>query len=107
MNYVIIAISIFFICIAFVVTENNAKYLLSGYNTLSNDERKRVDLKALIAYLRNFFIFLGLTFLLISLTLFNFFGETTAAFFICIYPVIACVYLLVNGQKFYKDTGAK
>lgn len=62
MVYVIAAISAFFLCMAFVVTAKNAKYMLSGYNTMSNEERKNVDLKGLISYFRNFFIFLGISF---------------------------------------------
>ncbi|MFB9052776.1 DUF3784 domain-containing protein [Formosa undariae] len=33
--------SILFIIIEFIVTENNAKYLLSGYNTMSDDTQKK------------------------------------------------------------------
>ena len=107
MNYIIIAISIFFVCIAFVVTEKNAKYLLSGYNTMSAEERKNVDLHSLITYFRNFFIFLGITFSLISLMLIYFVNKNVATVFICVYPVAACIYLVVNGQKFYKNPSSK
>jgi len=102
MDYAIVAMGIFFLCIAFVVTAQNAKYLLSGYNTMSAEERKNVDLKGLISYFRIFFIFLGVSFLLVSLVLLHFVNEISATVFICIYPVIACIYLVIIGQKFYK-----
>jgi len=102
MDYAIVAMGIFFLCIAFVVTAQNAKYLLSGYNTMSAEERKNVDLKGLVSYFRIFFIFLGVSFLLVSLVLLHFVNEISATVFICIYPVIACIYLVIIGQKFYK-----
>ncbi|HBK84391.1 MAG TPA: hypothetical protein DDZ41_12505, partial [Flavobacterium sp.] len=43
-------LSLVFIGIAFLVTENNAKYLLSGFNTMSEDERQKFDIKSYIAY---------------------------------------------------------
>lgn len=45
MIYVLIATSLIFVALGFLVTEKNAKYLLSGYNTLSKEERKKFDFK--------------------------------------------------------------
>jgi hypothetical protein len=39
--------------IAFFVTENNDKSLLSGYNTMSEQERQKFDIKSYIAYFKN------------------------------------------------------
>ena len=41
MIYVIIGMSVLFVAIGFLVTERNAKYLLAGYNTMSEEERKK------------------------------------------------------------------
>jgi hypothetical protein len=101
MIYVLIAISALFVALAFIVTEKNAKHLLSGYNTMSIEERKHVDIKGLMVYFKNFFLLLGISFLLISLLLLFYFGQNIAAIFICIYPVVACIYFVLNGQKFY------
>ena len=37
-------VDILFIGIAYLLNENNAKYLLAGYNTMSKEEREKVDL---------------------------------------------------------------
>ncbi len=44
MLYVIIGLGLLFIGIGFLITEKNAKYLLSGYNTLSQKEQEKVAL---------------------------------------------------------------
>jgi len=46
MIFIIILLSLLFIVIGFIVTENNAKSLLSGYNTMSEEDRKLFDLKS-------------------------------------------------------------
>lgn len=57
MEFVFIIICVLFIALAFILTENNAKYLLAGYNTMSPEERKKVDIKGLIAYFKSFLFF--------------------------------------------------
>lgn len=68
MEFVFIIICVLFIALAFILTENNAKYLLAGYNTMSPEERKKVDIKGLIAYFKRFFIFLGVSLMIVGLT---------------------------------------
>ena len=55
----IIIISSLFTGIAFIVTESNAKYLLSGYNTMSEKERENFDIKSFVPYFRKFHLVLG------------------------------------------------
>ena len=96
--------SLFFIALAFILTENNAKYLLAGYNTMSAEERNKVDIKGLIAYFKKFFIFLGLSFLVIGLAVNHYFSENIAALTICLYPIVAVIYFVITSQKFYKKS---
>ena len=102
MEYVLIAISLVFVGLAFILTENNAKYLLAGYNTMSPEERKKVDIKGLIAYFKRFFIFLGISFLGIGLAVSHYFSENIVALIICLYPIVSMIYFVVKSQKFYK-----
>ncbi len=102
MEYVVLAMSVFFVSLAFIVTENNAKDLLAGYNTMSSEEREKVDIKGLIAYFKKFFIFFGLSFLVIGLAVNHYFGKNIVALTICLYPIIAIVYFIIKSQKFHK-----
>ncbi|RYG12302.1 MAG: DUF3784 domain-containing protein [Chitinophagaceae bacterium] len=102
MIYVILAMGIFLVSIAFVLTEKNAKNLLSGYNMMSTEERKTVDIASLVTYFRKFFVVLGITFTLGSLALIYLGNQTVATVFICCYPVVALVYFVISSQKFNK-----
>ena len=62
MIYVILGLSLLFIGLGFLVTKENAKYLLAGYNTMSAEERKKVNLEKYIPFFRKFHIYLGISF---------------------------------------------
>ncbi len=102
MEFVLLIISIFFIVLAFVLTENNAKYLLAGYNTMSPEDRKKVDVKRLIIYFKRFFIFLGVSLMIVGLVTAYYLSEKNTTLIISFYIVIACFYLVISSQKFYK-----
>ncbi|WP_041252056.1 DUF3784 domain-containing protein [Flavobacterium indicum] len=72
MIFAITFLSLIFLGLAFLVTENNAKYLLSGYNTMSEEERQKFDIKSYIAYIKNFHIFLGISIFIIGSILYYF-----------------------------------
>jgi len=100
MIYVLIAISAVFVGLAFSLTEKNAKYLLAGYNTMSEEERKKVDIKSLVTYFRNFHLFLGLSFILTSAMLITYGSSTATSIFVCTYPVVAEIYFVISVRKF-------
>ncbi|MES2240103.1 MAG: DUF3784 domain-containing protein [Bacteroidota bacterium] len=99
----LIGISLLFIAIGFIVTENNAKYLLSGYNTMSEEERKKVDIKAYIPYCRKFHIFLGVSYFLIGSLLNYFIDQNAAGIFIGVYPIIAYIYFVATSAKYFNS----
>jgi len=100
MIYVLIAISAVFIVLAFSLTERNAKYMLSGYNTMTEEERSKVNIKGLIPYFRNFHVFIGISFLVISTLLVYYVSLTAGTVFICVYPVVAEIYFVISVRKF-------
>ena len=57
--YVIVGTGLLFIAVGFILTENNAKTLLAGYNTMSDEERQKVDIVAFLKYFRKFHVFPG------------------------------------------------
>jgi hypothetical protein len=101
MIYVIIGLSLLFVAIGFIVTENNAKYLLSGFNTSDEENRRRVDVKSYISYFRKFHIFLGGSFFIfgIILTLIN---ENAGGVFLAVYPILAYIYFIWTSTKYLK-----
>lgn len=99
--------SLVFIGIAFLVTENNAKYLLSGYNTMSDAERAKFDIKNYIPYFRKFHIFLGVSLFIIGTNLYYFVSPDWSGIFMGTYPILTYVYFIWKGNKFSKETGKK
>jgi len=101
MIYILIGIGLLFISIAFIVTENNAEFLLSGYNTMSKEERKKVDLKTYISYFKKFHIFLGLSIVILGFVV-NLINNDAAKLFLAIYPILAYLYFSFKSPKWMK-----
>lgn len=94
--------SLVFIGIAFLVTENNAKYLLSGFNTMSEDERQKFDIKSYIAYFKNFHILLGISIFITGLILYYFISPDCSGIFIATYPILTYIYFIWKRDQFSK-----
>ena len=58
---VLLITSLSYIGIAFLVNEKNAKYLLSGYNTMNKQQKDKFDLKSYLIYFRKFWINIGVS----------------------------------------------
>ncbi len=73
-------VDIIFIFTAYLVNKDNAKYLLAGYNTMPEEERKKFDLEKFLIFWKKFFV--GLTFVstLIFLIAYIIFSEKIAIF---------------------------
>ncbi|MCK0189578.1 DUF3784 domain-containing protein [Arenibacter sp. F20364] len=107
MLYVLIGTGLLFIAMAFLVTINNAKYLLSGYNSMSEEERKNVDIKLYIPYFKKFHLILGVSFITIGLLLYYAIGEAASGIFIGVYPILAYIYFMRESNKFWKGSSNK
>ncbi|QNF35098.1 DUF3784 domain-containing protein [Adhaeribacter swui] len=107
MLYVLGGLSLLFLVVAFIVTESNAPYLLSGYNTLSEADKKKFYLAGYIPFFRKFHIFLGLSFFLIGLLVHTFISENAGGVFVGVYPILAYLYFIWSSQKFSGNVFAK
>jgi len=100
MLYLFISMGLLFVVIGFIVTKNNAKYLLSGYNTMTEAEQKRFDLDAFLRFFRKFHLFLGLSFLGIGIAIERYFGNIFSGIFLAAYPILCYIYFLFASMKF-------
>ncbi|MEI6060985.1 MAG: DUF3784 domain-containing protein [Bacteroidota bacterium] len=107
MIIVLIALSCLFVAIGYMVTENNAKYLLSGYNTMTEEERKTFDLESYIPAFRKFHLFLGVSLLLPGVGLEFLAGEKVAGIFLVVYPLAAYIVFFWMGKKYYTRQSLK
>ncbi len=101
MLYTLLGISLLFIGIGFLLTENNAKYLLSGYNTMNKEERKHFDLKKYLPYFKKFHIALGVSLLILGLLLHYGVSETASGIFLGVYPIIAYIYFIKKSNTYW------
>ena len=92
MIYGMIGLSLVFVAIGFIVTESNAKYLLSGYNSMSEEDRKKVDLHSYLQKFKKFHVGLGLSFLIIGSAILYGIGQHAVGIFIVGYPILAYLY---------------
>ncbi|WP_214227919.1 DUF3784 domain-containing protein [Pedobacter sp. B4-66] len=100
-------LSLVFIGIGFIVTENNAKYILSGYNSMSEEDRQRFDIKSYVPYFRNFHVFLGSSLFVISVVLFYFVSSVWGGIFMVTYPIAAYIYFVWKANRFLKGSTGK
>ena len=91
-----------FVLIGLITTERTAPYLLSGYNMLSAEARKEVDLKGYIAYFRKFFVGLGITNFIFCAVLFWTGFKLASGLTLIFYPLVAIMYFTVTSLKFIK-----
>jgi hypothetical protein len=103
MYIVVIGMGVLFLVLGRLVNENNAKYVLSGYNTMSEASRKRFPLKEYIRLFRRFHVFLGLSFTLIGLAAISWGTELVAGLVIATYPLLAYLFFFVKSQQIGKD----
>jgi hypothetical protein len=107
MLYVIIGLAILFASLGYLITEKNANYLLSGYNTMREEERKKFELKAFLNYFKKFHLFLGSTFLILGIFLFYAISETVTSIFMTIYPISAYIVLAWQSKSFRHSSDKK
>jgi hypothetical protein len=107
MIYATLGTSLLFVAIGFIVDEKNAKYLLSGYNTMNEEDRQKVDMGVYIPYFRHFHIFLGISFLILATALTYLISENAGGIFLAVYPILAYIYFIVTSSKYSKERSAK
>lgn len=99
----ILLISAFILLIGFGVTEKNAKYLLSGYNTMSSKERANFNLPNFLKFFKTFHILLAPIYLVICLLLYFFANEEIFALSISIIPIFAYIYLFWQSRHYHNS----
>jgi len=62
-------ISAIYFFLGFVLTENNAKYLLAGYNTMGEEDQKKFNIKKMVSFLKKSFWLLGVVTILVGIVL--------------------------------------
>ena len=102
MMFAVIFVSIILIFSGYVVTLNNAHYLLAGYNTMSEKERNNFDLVSYLKFFKSFFIKLTFYSTLIFAVTYFFYDEEIAAIAWCLSLTVPWPYFIIKSQKYSK-----
>lgn len=89
-----------FIAIGFLLNEKNAKYLLAGYTTMSEEERKNINIEKYIPFFKKFHIFLGFSFGILGWLIDYFIGENAAGIFLGVYPILAYIIFIWESKNY-------
>ncbi len=98
----VVFVSILFWVIAHFLNKENAKYLLSGYNTMSEEERKNFDLEQYLVLFKKFFKQLSYYTFLFFLIAKYLYTDKIALILWSILISIAPLYLVFKGKEFKK-----
>ena len=103
----ILIVSFILIAIGFIVNEENADQLLSGYNSMSTEDKENFDIQSYVRYFRKFNVFLGTSLLVISLGVYFFVNKDWSGVFLGTYPILAYIYFIWKGNDFFKKRNRK
>ena len=92
-------ISLIFFGVSFLVTKNNAKYILSGYNTMSAEARAQFDLEGYLVLFKKFHRILGIS-TFVGTAAIHYFDRNIASFFMICYPLVAYSYFFWKSKDF-------
>lgn len=107
MIYVIIGVSLIFGSLAFILTKDNAQYLLAGYNTMSKEQREQIDIEAYLTVFKQAHITLAISTLVLGVVTTLWFGDRSAALFISIYPLLFYGYFFFKMYPLFKQKKLK
>ena len=93
---------IIFMAVALGINKNNAKYLLSGYNTMSKQAKDNFDLDNYLILFKRFLLILASTSTVVFIILVNFLNPKTAVLFYSSYIMIMLIWMVFKGNNFNK-----
>jgi|TARA_B110000285_G_scaffold227866_1_gene289881 uncharacterized membrane protein len=91
---------IIFISIALGLNKENAKYLLSGYNSMSKKERENFDIVNYLTLLKKFFLILAGSSTIVFTLLINLLNAKIAVISYSSYLIIMLIWFIFKGNKF-------
>jgi len=96
-------LSLVFIGVGYLITEQNAAYLLSGYNTMSKEKQEQVDLKELLRFSKKFQINLGVSQAIIGFSLYYLGYDEGLNLFLSTYAIVAYIYFIWKSAPFQPE----
>ncbi|MFL2612856.1 MAG: DUF3784 domain-containing protein [Flavobacteriaceae bacterium] len=99
---VLILTNLFILLVMRSLNENNSKYLLAGYNTMSKDERENFKIKEYLIYLKKFWNKLLLYNSLLTIFSYFFFDELGVVIVYSISLMLPLPFFIYQSNKNFK-----
>jgi len=93
---------IIFIAVALGINKNNAKYLLSGYNTMSKKAKDDFDIDNYLILCKRFLLILAASSTVVFIILMNLLNTKTAVLTYSSYIIIMLIWMVFKGNNFNK-----
>tara|TARA_S200000501_G_scaffold290162_1_gene275101 strand:- start:9 stop:320 length:312 start_codon:yes stop_codon:yes gene_type:complete len=93
-------VSLLYLAIGSFINRNNARYLLAGYNTMSEEKRKKFPIDSYLVFFKKFFNRMSIFTLLSALFFYLIFIEQTAVTIWAIFQIIPYVYFVFQSLKY-------
>ncbi len=101
--FIVVAfVSSLYLIIGYSINKENSKYLLAGYNTMSNDDRKKFDIDNFLKFFKYFFKLQSFISILIFVIFKLLMNEKIALIFYSIFLILCPLYMIIKSKKFYK-----
>ncbi|MES2629782.1 MAG: DUF3784 domain-containing protein [Bacteroidota bacterium] len=91
--------------VGLILTVDNSRYLLSGYNTLDEEERRKIDIVNYVPFFRKFHLLLAASLIVIGTASLYLLGEEVTGIVITIYPLLGYLWFISRSSRF--STGSK
>ena len=96
----VIFVAVLYLAIGLLINKNNARYLLAGYNTMSEEKRKKFPIDSYLVFFKKFFNRMSIFTLLSALFFYLIFIEQTAVTIWAIFQIIPYVYFVFQSLKY-------
>ena len=100
LDIIVILVSLVYVFAGWYTNENNAKDLFAGYREMSEAERGKYDIKAILKFFKPFIINLGILTMLVYFSISFLFDYITALWAWIGIETIALAYLVIKLNKF-------
>lgn len=90
---------------AIVINEKNARYILAGYNSMSEIEKQQFELVKYLKFFKNYLLILAVSYIVIGFILFEVFDNANIGIiFSVLYPFFSFFLLIYKSLSYYRSS---
>jgi len=99
MIYVSLGLGLLFFSMGFIITPNNAKYILSGYNTMNREDQEKFPIVEYLKAFKTFHIWFGIFYTALSFV-FHLIDSDWVGYHLGITPIVAYGWFFWTSRRF-------